>query len=111
MKGHYVQPETVCYPKSHVGVDSVKVLVDKGTGGFSIATLKWDGNPCIGVRWNGENNSIGWPISRGRPTWFILPDEIGLAYAKQTGGVKMEKEWRVQLHLDIQRKGLFSFKF
>ena len=95
MKGYYVQPQDVCYPKNHV--KAVKVLVDKGQEDFSVASLMWDDKPRIGIRWNGTDNHTGTPQSRGRPTWFILPTEIALAYAHQIGGTKVEQEWKIRL--------------
>ena len=91
MKKNYtkpVKPEMVYSPKGKVS--EVEVLLDRGEGGFSIVSLKWDNEPRIGIRWNGDGESIGQPQSCGYPTWFILPREIALSYADSIGDIKMK---------------------
>lgn len=82
----YRNPKFVNSPRAHVEV--VKIIYDGGVNSddFSIAIIKWDGCPRIGVRWNissseyederkmnGQAECIGNPTSRGVPTWFVLP--------------------------------------
>jgi hypothetical protein len=50
---------------------------------WALALGRWvneegESNPCLAARWNGAigSESKGNPISRGYPTWFILPEEI-----------------------------------
>lgn len=72
---NFTDPYTVISPKA--SVSDLAVLVNTGENGWSLASLKWDGNPVLGVRWNGHpGNPIGNPQSRGIPTWFVLPDEL-----------------------------------
>lgn len=72
----YVDPRTVIAPRSRI--TSVEVLYDGGKGGWSVARLEFDGKECLGMRWNGgdEEPGIGNPQSRGRPTWFVVPNEF-----------------------------------
>jgi hypothetical protein len=72
----YVNPEIVVTPKNRVR--SVHVLYDGGPGGWSVAMVDFDGEECVGFRWNGDEGEpgIGTPQSRGRPTWEILPREL-----------------------------------
>jgi hypothetical protein len=73
----YIDPQTVLSPRNLVG--SVDVLYDDGPGSWSVARLEYDHVPDrIGIRWNGseEKAGIGNPQSRGRPTWFLVPDEF-----------------------------------
>jgi len=28
---------------------------------------------CLGIRWNGENEDLGFPNSAGYPIWFVVP--------------------------------------
>ncbi len=47
---------------------------------WSMAVGRWkseEGNwrPVLAQRWNGSDGSKGNPISRGYPTWFVVPDE------------------------------------
>jgi len=72
----YVIPENVVSPRNLVR--SVDVLYNGGPGGWSVALLDWNGEECLGVRWNGSEDEpgIGNPQSRARPTWFVLPDEL-----------------------------------
>lgn len=79
----YRDPKTVSSPKTKVS--SVEIVFDKGPVEFSwsVARLKWEGSPAIGIRWNGDsNNSIGTPQSRGNPAWFIVPEELEEAVLK-----------------------------
>lgn len=41
---------------------------------WAIVTLEWNGEPSIGMRWFWD--SVGNPISRGYPTWFIVPSGL-----------------------------------
>lgn len=75
----YVDPQTVVSPKSLIA--TVDVLYNSGPGrgwSWSVARLEYDGRERIGIRWNGseEEAGIGNPQSRGRPTWFVVPDEL-----------------------------------
>ena len=71
----YTPPETVVSPKA--SVSDLRVLLNTGEGGYSLAAMRWDGAEALGVRWNGSpDNLLGNPQSRGIPTWYILPDEI-----------------------------------
>ena len=75
----YVDPQTVLAPRNRVG--SVDVLYNSGPGqgSWSIARIEYDGIPDrIGIRWNGsdETDGLGNPQSHGKPTWFVLPDEV-----------------------------------
>lgn len=93
---------TVTSPKDCV--DNVRVIYDGGAvkGEFSVAVLEWQGNPCIGIRWNiterelynpdkqsGKVICVGEPNSRGYATWFILPDSF-LTELLQGGNISRE---------------------
>ncbi len=87
----YISPDTVQSPKGRVA--DVDVLYDKGpsAASWSIARLKWDGADAVGIRWNGdEDHLVGTPQSRGKATWFIVPDEIVDAVVK--AAVSLDKE-------------------
>jgi hypothetical protein len=78
----YVKPELVVSPKALVS--ELSVLYDGGENNWSLAKMKWDGCSVLALRWNGGSKDprfpgIGNPQSRGVPTWFVLPDEIGSA--------------------------------
>jgi hypothetical protein len=56
------------------------LVFNGGENSWSLSGMKWEGKP----RWNGGSEDprfpgIGNPQSRGVPTWFILPDEVGQA--------------------------------
>lgn len=78
MSNFYITPENVKSPKSRISGE-IKVLKDGGPGSWSLVKLTWDNLESYGIRWNGsdDDNGIGNPQSRGVPTWFILPEEIG----------------------------------
>lgn len=74
----YIDPQTVFTPKSLV--KSVDVLYNSGECGWSVALLEYDGEERVGIRWNGsgdaEQTGMGNPQSRGKPTWFVVPQEL-----------------------------------
>lgn len=71
----YVNPETVITPKNRVR--SVHVIHDTGAAGWSVALLDWNGEEAVAIRWNGQGKEIGNPQSHGRPTWFVVPEDLG----------------------------------
>lgn len=74
----YVDPNTVQSPRGVV--EDINVVYDKGPTklSWSIAQLKWNKEPAVGIRWNGDVDKpgSGQPQSRGNATWFIVPSEI-----------------------------------
>lgn len=72
----YIDPHNVTSPKH--SVSDLQPIYDGGEDSFSVALLKWDGNPCIGIRWHDVSPKPGNPQSRGLPTWFIMPKEFDL---------------------------------
>jgi hypothetical protein len=72
----YVKPEEVTSPAEHWKLD--RVLHEAGPGEMAVALGTWDGEPRIGLRWNGsaDTTEIGNPQSRGLPTWFMLPGDF-----------------------------------
>ena len=67
----YVLPDQATSPKLNWSI--IKVLVPSAEEGMAIALGKWDGEPVIGLRWNGTDDSpVGHPQSRGLPTWFVV---------------------------------------
>lgn len=79
----YMDPKGVMTPKNMIS-GKIEVLVDKGEWDWSLCRLTWDGEPRLGIRWNGSFNdgNMGNPQSRGKPTWFILPDEVAAVIQK-----------------------------
>lgn len=69
----YIEPCTVDSPRKNWRL--TKVLYNAKALGWSVAEGEWDGEPAIGMRWNGsdETDGVGNPQSRGNPTWFIVP--------------------------------------
>ena len=83
----YFPPIKVISPTEYVS--NVKVLYDGGDDSVSVASLEWEGNPCIAMRWNiarrewddsekikNKKTCVGMPSSHGYPVWFILPEEL-----------------------------------
>jgi hypothetical protein len=90
----YIDPQTVISPKNKVS--RVKVLFDRGPvdHSWSIARLTYDGNDCIGIRWNGDSKESkkGVPLANAHPVWFILPKEIAGAIEEKVGELNGERE-------------------
>ena len=73
MARNYIPPSDVTSPRLSW---SLIAILDPGVAeGAALALGRWDGQPVLAMRWNGDNvgNPIGNPQSRGLPTWFILP--------------------------------------
>ena len=76
---NYTDPATVLTPKGRI--KNLKVLYDGKENSWSLASMEWDGTAVLGMRWNGGmangNPTVGNPQSRGMPTWFVVPNEVG----------------------------------
>jgi hypothetical protein len=70
----YIDPDTVVAPRRRL--TAVEVLHNAGE--WSVARLEYDGEECLGIRWNGSEQEpgIGNPQSHGKPTWFVVPGEL-----------------------------------
>jgi len=93
----YIDPKTVISPKNKVS--GLKILYDRGPvdNSWSIAKLTYDGNECIGIRWNGDSKESkkGVPLANAHPVWFILPNEIAGAIEKTVEELNGEREARL----------------
>lgn len=66
-----------------MGTMVAEILVDKEE--YVLARINYRGNkkPSLAIRWyasdkdipNGEK-CLGYPNTRGKPTWFVLPDDL-----------------------------------
>ena len=85
----YVEPATVLAPKA--SVRSVEILYSTGNGGWSVASVGWEGSERVGIRWYGAEDGpgIGNPQSRGNATWFILPEELEKAILDKVDDLSM----------------------
>lgn len=84
-----MDPKRVASPKSKIDKGSIHIIYGDSNSYFSIATMIWDGEPRVGIRWNNSGlKQNGYPVGAfGHPQWFILPKEIAMAYAKQIGDI------------------------
>lgn len=67
-----VSPFTVKSPKAHWTLIDVLITNDD----WALALGEWAGERRLAVRWNGKGDELGNPMSRGVPTWFVLPDDF-----------------------------------
>lgn len=68
----YIRPSEVQSPKRQWSL--IHVLFDGGPDESSLAIGRWEGEPVLAMRWNGNAKSpLGSPQSRGLPTWFVVP--------------------------------------
>jgi len=88
----YCNPKTVTGPKRHVS--NVQVIYDGGPDDCAVARLDWDGEPGVGIRWNGnaKDQPLGSPQSRGHPFWFRIPVEFTDAILQETQKLAPETE-------------------
>ena len=71
----YIQPQTVWAPRA--SVRAVETIYNEGSGKWSVARVNWEDEDRIGIRWNGgDGPGVGNPQSRGRATWFIVPEPL-----------------------------------
>lgn len=79
----YVRPESAVNPRNAWKLTSI--LCNTGHGGWSIAEGMWLGQPCVSMRWNGDDfsGSHGSPNQSGRPTWTIVPEPFAKAMRSQ----------------------------
>ncbi len=71
----FTQPEDITAPRQKWTL--IKVLYKGDPEGYSVALGKWEGEPCLAIRWNAcDYRPVGHPHTRGLPTWFILPEPL-----------------------------------
>jgi hypothetical protein len=72
-----VAPETVLSPRNKLE-KIVKVLHNGGEDDYSVVKGIYDGEPRIGIRYNGgpKTRPKGYPTDQGQPTWFWLPHDV-----------------------------------
>ena len=75
---HTMHPFDAKSPKWRIEDGSIKVIYSNLL--WSLAKMKYDGTPALGIRWNGDindRNDLGYPSARGsNGAWFILPPEV-----------------------------------
>jgi hypothetical protein len=74
----YVDPNTVVAPRAIISDVEVVYNIGDVEQSWSVAKLRWDRKPAVGIRWNGNpgEKGIGTPQAFGQPTWFIVPDKL-----------------------------------
>jgi hypothetical protein len=71
----YVLPQNVTAPKGRWTLHRILIAGKVGRPAYALGT--WDGERCIGARWNGtDDNEIGWPRIYTRPCWHILDEDL-----------------------------------
>ena len=73
-------PLKVTSPKSRIAEVVEPIIHDGAKHGTNVSIVKLklkSGDPAFGIRWDisswSANPDLGFPSSRGKPTWFILP--------------------------------------
>ena len=51
-------------------------LFDDGVNSYIFGYYEDLYDYCIGVRWNGNKNNIGYPNHGNNPLWFVLPKHL-----------------------------------
>lgn len=70
-----VPPNLVFSPRSRLKPGTLRVI--HSFAGWSLAIGVWDTNKALLIRWDGDpDRPLGNPVSRGYPTWFVLPEEL-----------------------------------
>ncbi len=58
----------------YAGIENLRII--KNTSTYAVASFNYKGQPSYGIRWHGGDGNVGTPSAFGKPTWFILPDDI-----------------------------------
>lgn len=93
----YINPSEVVSPKNRIS--QLQVLYDGQDHSFSLASFLWDGVFALGIRWNGFKENKGNPLSRGYPTWFVIPYELEKAILDEC--FNLSKDLVEQVFIDI----------
>ena len=81
-----MQPEKVKPGKFH------KHTIIYNNGDFSVAYGLWDNTDNrLAMRWNGDEDEIGYPNQGGNPLWFQLPND-GIWTSEILKAIKAMKE-------------------
>ena len=86
---NYIDPCNVRSPQKRISGD-IDVLYDTGENGWSFARFYWDNKKMVGpknfgIRWNGNDDWIGYPSTCQKPTWYVLPPGAGELLMKALG--------------------------
>ena len=65
-----MDPNKVKSPKDRWALEEV-LYIDAEK--WSIAKGRWEGDPAVAIRWDGDDDALGYPSSAGHPVWFVLP--------------------------------------
>ncbi|HLQ37557.1 MAG TPA: hypothetical protein VK348_07140 [Planctomycetota bacterium] len=75
-----------------------RVLVEKET--FSMVWGVFDDRTekkrCVGVRWNGQDGSLGFPSDSVRALWFVMPKTLSLALLPRIIKVRHAQEKAIE---------------
>lgn len=54
----------------------IEILFDDGN--YSVIFGEFEGNRCLGERWNGTKNGYGYPHQADKPLWHVVPHYFNL---------------------------------
>ena len=76
----YIPPENVIAPADYWQHQVPPMIpYNDGPGDFSVAEGTWNGEPCLAILWNGDDQGgTGFPTvgPPGHPAWFVVPREL-----------------------------------
>jgi hypothetical protein len=88
-----MKPQDALSPRNRLDPTSLDVIFTSKNDWWSLATMTWDGQSALGIRWNGDINDPddkGNPRSHGQGTWFVLPDEISFFASAFVDAIKSQ---------------------
>lgn len=63
--------------------DDIHIILNDTSWGYSLIFGEFNGNYCLGMRWNGNANERGYPGQGANPLWFVVPDPFETAILSQ----------------------------
>ena len=83
---------------------SIKILFDNRE--YSIISGLFDGRECLGERWNGGDEEIGFPSTRGHAQWHVVPEFLWVSVLQ---GALLEIESKPYKNSKEHKKEIVAF--